>query len=176
MVLITPPNPHSDIVALGTYHAYRNPDGSRNAAFDAFSGKILDVKQEKQNAISHFISLLHPLFQQNIAIAVVPSHDPAKTTSGMKTIAKALLTGTNRIDATECLQRTTKVDKLASGGNRNIQVHLNSIIVKDVHLIVNQHVLLLDDVTTTTNSLEACRDLLLQNGAASVQGYALGRT
>ncbi len=37
-------------------------------------------------------------------------------------------------------------------------------------------VLLIDDVTTSGNSLRACRDILLQNGAKKVYMLALGRT
>ena len=37
-------------------------------------------------------------------------------------------------------------------------------------------VLLLDDVTTTGNSLIACRDILLKNGADDVIMFALGKT
>ena len=36
--------------------------------------------------------------------------------------------------------------------------------------------MLLDDITTTGNSLMACRDILLANGARSVEMLALGRT
>jgi len=37
-------------------------------------------------------------------------------------------------------------------------------------------VILLDDVTTTGNSLRACRDILLENGADYVMMFALGKT
>ncbi len=37
-------------------------------------------------------------------------------------------------------------------------------------------VILLDDVTTTGNSLIACRDILLKNGADDVIMFALGET
>ena len=36
-------------------------------------------------------------------------------------------------------------------------------------------ILLMDDVTTTGNSLYACREILLQNGAEHVEMFALGK-
>lgn len=36
-------------------------------------------------------------------------------------------------------------------------------------------ILLMDDVTTTGNSLYACREILLQNGAETVEMFALGK-
>lgn len=36
-------------------------------------------------------------------------------------------------------------------------------------------VLLMDDVTTTGNSLYACRDILLARGAGKVEMFALGK-
>ena len=40
----------------------------------------------------------------------------------------------------------------------------------------NVRVLLIDDVATSGNSLRACRDILLKNGAKKVYMLALGRT
>lgn len=36
-------------------------------------------------------------------------------------------------------------------------------------------VLLMDDVTTTGNSLYACREILMEHGAKSVEMFALGK-
>lgn len=36
-------------------------------------------------------------------------------------------------------------------------------------------ILLMDDVTTTGNSLYACREILLRNGAEHVEMFALGK-
>lgn len=41
--------------------------------------------------------------------------------------------------------------------------------------IDNDIVLLMDDVTTTGNSLYACKEILLQNGAREVEMFALGK-
>ncbi len=75
-----------------------------------------------------------------------------------------------------CLVRHKSIAKKATGGDRSIEVDLNSIRVEDADCIKGKRVLLLDDVTTSGNSLLACRRLLLQAGAADVKMVALGRT
>ncbi len=42
--------------------------------------------------------------------------------------------------------------------------------------VEGEDVLLLDDISTSGNSLLACRDILIANGARSVEMLALGRT
>ena len=81
----------------------------------------------------------------------------------------------SRIDASSCLVRVHKIEKLALGGPRSIDVHLDSVVVKNGELIQDELVLLLDDVTKTGNSLMACRKLLLDGGAKAVQCAALGQ-
>ncbi len=87
-----------------------------------------------------------------------------------------MLTQQGRIDATSCLQRYKKVEKKSNGGNRDINVDLNSIKVNNHHLLKGQTVLLLDDVTTTGNSFLSCETLLEQAGALRVVKLALGKT
>ena len=81
-----------------------------------------------------------------------------------------------RIDGSGCLVRTKKIEKLAHGGDRSQDIHLESIVVKNVNLIKGKDILLLDDVTKTGNSLEACTLLLLEAGARSVQRATIGKT
>jgi hypothetical protein len=47
------------VIRCGFYHRYRNPDGSKNQAFDMFSGKILDVKDKKESGIQFFFRQLN---------------------------------------------------------------------------------------------------------------------
>jgi predicted amidophosphoribosyltransferase len=74
------------------------------------------------------------------------------------------------------LERTKRIAKLAHGGDRSEEVHLNSVAVADASLIKGKDVLLLDDVTKTGNSLRACEKILLAAGAESVTCVTMGKT
>jgi hypothetical protein len=168
-------NASTGVVAFGVYHPYR-AYGERNPAFDAWSGRILDLKEDDQRAITYFRRVVDPQLGEGFAVATVPPHDPARTSTGIRRLAQALCTGRDRLDATGCLARRTRIAKLAAGGLRDARQHLTTIEVQHPELIEARAVLLLDDVTTTGGSLAACEQLLLASGAAVVRLAALGRT
>jgi predicted amidophosphoribosyltransferase len=178
-------NDSDDVYSLGPYYPSKDPQFSK----DSFSKTVLKIKyrhdsdkdpqawklRNKTLAIREVLRRIDPLVSKNIAIAVVPSHDKAGSVSGIHQLAKALA-GNGRIDATECLVRHKKIRKLALGGSRSVETHLNSIRVEGADAIQGREVLLLDDVATSGNSLEACRQLLLAAGAERVKCMVLGRT
>lgn len=168
------PDNSKKVNAFGVYHPWR---GGTNPNFDSFSSDILKIKNMDIGMIQIASEEINKRIKiDDIAIAVVPSHDPQKNNSGIKMIAKLLCSNTMRVDAIHCLVRHKKIDKVALGGNRNKEVHLSSIKVIDKHLIAGKLVLLLDDVTTTNNSMLACKELLLKNGARQVLSVALAQT
>ena len=164
-----------DVVLCGFYHRYRNPDNSKNQSFDMFSRRILDVKDKKENAITYFFQLLDSELCENITICVVPSHEEGKRNmSGIAELARRLANN-GRIDKVDFLVRTKTIDKLAHGGSRNIRVHLNSLGVNPNMTVEGDVVLIVDDVTTSGASLEACKEILLRSGAQRVAMLALGQ-
>jgi predicted amidophosphoribosyltransferase len=162
----------ADIITLAFYHPKR---GGSNPDFDAQSQQILRLKHRGQQAIAAYCQFIDPLLAEGFAIAVVPAADSARTGSGIRDLAR-LLAAKARTDATSCLVRHTTIPRLSGGGARKLEVHLNSIKVINAHLIKDREVLLLDDVTTSGNSLRACRMLLEQNGASLVKCLALAET
>jgi phosphoribosylpyrophosphate synthetase len=162
----------ADIITLAFYHPRR---GGSNPDFDEQSMQILSLKARNRQVISSYYRIVDPLLGWDFAIAVVPSSDSARIGSGIGDLAQ-LLAGPGRTDATSCLVRHTTIPKLACGGDRKLEVHLNSIRVARTHLIRGREVLLLDDIATTGNSLRACRILLEQNGASLVKCLALAET
>ncbi len=166
------------IVAYGSYKpwTWHKMEGGDGSNYPEFSGRILDLKEGKAHAVEYFRERVEPDLGNGFAVAVVPSHDPESPGLGLRALAAALAQNGGRIDASGCLVRTVKIDKLAHGGDRSINVHLGSIAVTNAALIKGRDVMLLDDVTRTGNSLFACRRLLLDAGARSVQCVALGRT
>jgi predicted amidophosphoribosyltransferase len=167
-----------EIVSLGPYkpwHFHKEEGGDRST-YPAHSGKVLDVKDGYPRGIKHFAELLEKDLGDGFAIVVVPSHDPKKHASGIRSLAIRLARRGRRIDATECLVRTKKIEKLAHGGDRSIETHLTSIEVVRPQLIRGRDILLIDDVARTGNSLRACEKLLYKAGARSVTCGALGST
>jgi phosphoribosylpyrophosphate synthetase len=154
-------------------HRQNGGDGSN---YPEHSGRILDLKDDKEGAADHFKNLIEPELKEGIVIVTVPSHDPAKTGGGLKKLAAKLCETGNRIDGSAVLVRVKKINKLAKGGDRSKEVHLKSVTVANADLIKGRQVLLLDDVTKTGNSLGAAKELLLKEGARSVECATIGKT
>jgi len=150
--------------------------GGDSTNYDAHSARILDLKDDKRAAITHFRDMIAPKIRPGVAIAIVPSHDPAKTGGGLSQLAAALASKAGCIDASGCLVRKEKVMKLARGGPRDISVHTKSIDAAKTGLFRGRDVLLIDDVAKTGNSLAACKEILLKAGARSVDCVAIGKT
>jgi hypothetical protein len=165
---------NNDITTYGYYHPYR---GGQNPLFDSFSANILDFKNNKESAVEYFFKLLIKIdFANTEVIVIIPSHDPIKKMSPVKILAQKLAKHFGWIDGTECLVRKYKIDKLAYGGNRDINTHLQSLKVVSQSLIARKNILVLDDVTTSGHSLQAGKKLILDSKAKSVKLYALAKT
>jgi len=174
------PTPKGPVAFLGPYYPYRvrNESGHQevNPKKNQFTTLILDLKVNNPKACHRIFTALNGEIGSGTAITVVPSSDPTKGPTGIRTVAEMLAASKNRTDATHCLVRHKPIAKLATGGNRNIAVHLSSIEVAEPMRIKNKVVWLLDDVMTSGNSLIACQKLLIDAGAAKVHMLALGKT
>jgi predicted amidophosphoribosyltransferase len=165
---------------LVDYHPYWiYPDGvkTHNPHYDAMSRMVYNVKEQEQAALNHFAKLLaSKLGKGDYAIAYVPSSDKDKKVSGIRRIAQHLPKHGYGVDATSCINRHTSRPKSHSGAGRSVQSHYNTLEIVDVEKIKGKTVILLDDVSTTGNSLKACAQLLLNAGATTVKGLSLGQT
>ena len=161
---------------LTKYHPYRIM-GEINPKFkESNSGLVLDLKEGKQQALDHFYKKMQNYFGDCFTVCRVPSSDPDNIETGIATLARRLAAEHDRIDGTLCLVRTKKIQKLAHGGQRDENVHLESVQVVKKELIEGKDVLLLDDVMTTGNSLKACQKLLFEAGACKVQVFSIAKT
>jgi len=169
-------NGTGNIVVYSNYHKYwlDKERKIKNPLFDVFSGKILDLKEGKMSAIRYFYNLLDHEICKDITICVVPSSDAEKKTSGIGMLGE-MLAENNRVNKVYFLTRKRSIDKLALGGNRNREMHMKTIGKMEDMEIKGDIVLLMDDVTTTGNSLYACREKLLEYGANVVEMFALGK-
>ena len=158
----------SAIFYLGWYR----PEGRNN---DLFSQEIIKVKEKNQTSILNFIAQLNRFIPEDIAICYVPSSDKNCTDTGIRRIAQNLNTN-YAIDATDCLIRHTSKEKSSRGGERSIESHLSTMVIQNRDKIKGNHILLLDDITTSGNAFKASEVLLLKAGALHVTKLALGKT
>lgn len=154
--------------------------------YDSKSQLILDYKDEKRPAINQFnYEIMKALFEvsgrnsvliKHRTICVVPSHEAFKWSNSLQDTADFLSEKIGMRNGYYYLRRYRTIEKLSHGGNRSVEQHKHSIDIKYKKAIPGKHFILLDDVTTTGNSLEACRQILNDNGAKSVRCIAIGRT
>lgn len=176
-----PTKVHFDLFGIASLGEYRGWARHKEAGGDGtnwptHSINVLDFKKGKAAAATTFLNQLDALIASNITIAVVPSHDPETKESAIRKLARELASTKGRADATHCLVRHKKIAKLAGGGDRSMQVQMESLRLDDDLKIAWKNVLLLDDVTTSGNSLLACQKILSDGLAAKIQCLALGRT
>lgn len=177
-----PAIPAPDVIhALGKYRPYnyhKHVMGEPSWTYPTHSGKLLDLKEGKERGLSYCQRLLIENIKTNtlLAIAAVPSSDATKIRSGVQQLASRYASACGALDAYDLLRRTKSIQKLASGGNRAMQVHLDSLAVHKIERINGHVVIILDDIMTTGNSLAASRQLLLHAGVEKVICLAMGQT
>jgi predicted amidophosphoribosyltransferase len=171
------------IVALSAYYSKtQNPATHSN---DEHSKNIIKFKSGDPDAVNYFASILIPLLhgsslkQSNFYIATVPSSTQGKAHPGFTQLIK-LLSAEFRIENpnSNILKRTESKTPAHLGGSRSKTDLLNTMGLSTElsKKISGKSVLLLDDVTTTTNSLKAGIDLLINAKAHVIVAIALGKT
>jgi len=182
-------NNSQDIQYLGIYY------GFYSTKQDPFSGNIWKLKiindnneagtppkdlEDIQRQIEVFsndiITHLNP--DPDWVICVVPTSSKAREPGGMRQVAKKICEK-SYIDGLHVIERIKDFppsykDKKSS--SRDYETELASLRITDTELIKGRSILLLDDVTTEGNSLEAAKSLLLSHGAKQVLPFALGKT
>ena len=93
----------------------------------------------------------------------------------LRVLACQLAALQDRTDATACLIRHTKIKRIVYGGPSYRRLHRDTVAVHHPDRFQNRAVLLLDDIARSGASLLACRELLLEHGARTVQAVALAR-
>jgi hypothetical protein len=141
----------------------------------AWTRWINELNKGRQWPLKRLFERLDPMLSSGIALAVVPSHDPFHYLSPLRTLAQRLAAERDRIDATGCLIRHTRIQRIIFGGPSTRALHRDTIHIEQSELFQSLPVLLLDDIAKSGASLMACRQLLLDAGASTVQSLALGR-
>jgi hypoxanthine phosphoribosyltransferase len=169
-------NDFPEIFYLGFYHPLYS-DFEENE----YSETILNLKKRDSEAIDFFLNQLCQLMSdEDISVTTVPPHSSSSSYSGIRDLAQRLVKSKKGFnDATLCLNRFKTIDKLSSSSSstsRNLNIHLNSIKINHPELVKDKKVILIDDVLTTGNSVEACKELLMKAGAKTVKIIVLGKT
>ena len=157
------------------FDIYVPKNENRKENYDYFSQQILNLKSQNKDAIDSFYSSLKDIRFSDEILCYVPSSTKNKTETGIRKLVRKLCPSPFQ-DTTDCLVRTTSIEKSSRGGERSLDIHLNSLEVRNKEKIIGKHVLLFDDVVTTGYSLEASKQLLLDAGADHVTKVALGKT
>ena len=161
----------------GGYSAV-NPDNPNNPKAMrqnlGWTTLINALSADRRWPIKRLYEMLDPMLQPGISIAVVPTHMSYQAFWPMRTLARQLAAH-ERSDATSCLVRHTTVKRITFGGPSTRELHRQTIRLEHPELVAGANVLLLDDIAKSGSSLAACRDILLDAGAAVVQAMAIGR-
>lgn len=167
------------------YHPYRRC-GERNPDCNDDTYRIMDLKNpdaaKHKIAIAHYTQLLDDGFGRianflqtpYLQVAIVPSSKKGKVSQGLESILSQI-TKTTIIYDRDFLVRDCDVPSAHEGGDRSIEKHINSISVKR---IPNTEIplILLDDVTTSGNSLKSCKTILEKAGINNIYMVAIGST
>ena len=141
----------------------------------AWTRLINALGDDRQWPLKRLFERLDPMLEPGIAIAAVPPHRAYQAFWPVRTLAQRLAASHGRSDATPCLVRHTTIRRIIFGGPSTRALHRETIQVEEAPFIQGRHVLLLDDIAKSGASLIACREMLLEAGAAVVQAVALGR-
>lgn len=111
---------------------------------------------------------------QATVIMAVPSSDHRKINAITK-VAQALAKKLPHLtDATQAITKLHSTASFCRGKNRSAETIIQSLHI-DATAIYGQHILLLDDITTTGTTFSTVQQMLLDAGAASVTCLALGK-
>jgi HAD superfamily hydrolase (TIGR01509 family) len=184
------------IIFLTPYYPKTTPHHQVNPRHDKPSSKIINLKSidsanEKlaesgfkyvHTALDHkriqfFVDEIRRILSDTceLTVCVMPKSKQCREPSGIRCIAEQLVND-KVTDGTSVIQRIVDQEAKHRGGDRNYEHELASLEAVNSELIQDRIVLLLDDVTTTGNSLRAGKSLLLSHHARRVIMFALGKT
>jgi len=170
------------------YHSYWLDRLGRvkNPKRDKITLAVLDLKdkteRKHQAAVKLFSGLLEKFLdkavsrEEPIYATYVPSSEANKESDGLRSVLDAVGKSFNIVNAENLLVRHKTVPKRSHGGDRSRKSIYESVNVVPEPFPDGAKVLLVDDVTTSKNSLRACKKLLYDKGAGLVITFAMTKT
>lgn len=103
----------------------------------------------------------------NTAITVMPSHARGQYGVNLLKVAEGLAEDFGFTDESYLIQRTVDKMKSTEGGERSVPAHLATLgLAHELNSDIDWYIIL-DDITTTGSSLEAAKQLLIENDVFS---------
>ena len=172
-----PPNRYvGTCIALEEYRGKRAGGDSHPPTQD-----ILRFKRGQSGTVEEWLDQIQRTVRTGTVLVPMPG-----SREGSPSVADPLATlvraaaRTGRVNGTGALTRGTAVEKSATGGERTVRKHRETMRgTTDAALrrkIAGADVVVVDDVVTSGATMVAAIEILLTMGAARVQGLALGMT
>ena len=109
-------------------------------------------------------------------VAVVPSHQVGRHSIALLNVVEYLRNQFEMINANNLLIRKRNHDKLSYGGDRSVASHIDTIVVNSNIDIFGKNIIILDDITTTGNSMLASSKLIGEHNVNSIIKVTIGKT
>ena len=158
----------------------------RYAEHKGISEMILAFKDDNSKAIEDFTLVMKQAMDEkfhgreeelkNTIICIMPSHETEHYSKGLLIMAEYLARAFGMIKGTDLIKRVRYHEKISRGGDRSIQGQLNTIEINKEYNVLGKNILILDDVSTSGNSIEAVRILLRPLGVRSIYAQTIGKT
>jgi predicted amidophosphoribosyltransferase len=146
--------------------------------FDERSAQLLRFKRGHAFEMAFFRSQLGMWLQHNITqptmLCCIPSSNPNKFNSISKIAAELSRQNDLLLDGSGCIVKRYATPSVCTGQERKLELFEKSFSIS--RKVIHQHVILLDDVTSTGLSMAVLERLLLDAGATSVYCLALFET
>lgn len=170
-----------------TFVHYNPKRGGTNPKYNPDKdGILLKLKSNKPNDYKQAAEYYKPYMDiyfdvvkdyiKGQIFTTVPSSKAGLRGYGLELLVKDLAYKYGAEYRDDILIRQRTIEKLATGGNRSKLIHKNSIDVCNANEINNKMVVVFDDVTTTGNSLLACKELLNESNVPCVMCFAIAKT
>ena len=114
------------------------------------------LKQRDPTYINFISNRLHNILNdKELTICRIPSSTSNTENGCDDVIIELAKLNSNYKDGRKCISRTVSISKGHLGGERNIIQHIQSSEIKNLELLNNKDILLIDDIITTGKSVEA---------------------
>ncbi len=148
------------------------------------SEAILEFKRGSIDTINAYAKMMAKSMEQVYDVStlkggyicVMPSHSKGSYSSSLRRLASYLCKVFEMNDSYNLIIRNKDHDKASTGGERSIGSHIATLEVNPQYSIQDKIVILLDDVTTTGNSIAAVRHILKPFNPRCVYAQTLAKT